>query len=247
MGLGDWLMASGEARMLHATTGRPVVIVDRRNRPQWHELFDGVPYLRRDHGPDTVRIFNAPGHRPYIAMKTPARWRWKTYSPTPAEIVFTPEELAFAQPFRGAVMIEPNVKAQGHTNKAWPRERWLQLVERIDQPMVQCVPQAMPALPPKVLKVITPTFRHACAVLSVARAFVGTEGGLMHAAAAVRTPAVILWSEFISPRITGYAGHLHIRHAGESCGSRRPCAGCAESMARISVDEVAQNLQEILR
>lgn len=240
-------MASGEARRLHAKTGRPVVIVDRSNRVQWHEVFDGLPYIKKRHALHTAKIVSASGQRPYIAGKTADRWTWRAYKPYPAEIAFTADEMEFARPYHGMVMIEPNVKAVGHANKAWVRERWGGLVEALAEPLVQCVHSFLtPGLPPKVLKVVTPTFRHALAVLSVSKAFVGTEGGLMHGAAAVGTPAVILWSEFISPDITGYATHRNLRHAGSPCGMRKDCPSCRASMEAITVDEVVANLKEIL-
>ena len=91
----------------------------------------------------------------------------------------------------------------------------------------------------------TPSFRHGAAVLAVSRAFVGTEGGLHHAAAALGVPAVVLFSEFISPDITGYATHRNIRHAGATCGARIPCSSCRASMEAITVDEVEKHLKEI--
>ena len=94
--------------------------------------------------------------------------------------------------------------------------------------------------------VATDTFRQALAVQSACRAYVGTEGGLMHGAAANHTPAVVLWSEFIDPSITGYAGMVNLRHAGKACGSRIDCPGCKKSMLAISVDEVVQSLKGIL-
>lgn len=240
-------MASGEARRLHAKTKQPVMIVRPNGMPYWHEMWDGLPYIIKRPGTGPYqRMLNCGGHRPYIASKSPERWTWRPYKPIPAEIVFTAEEKAFAEPFRGMVMIEPNVKNVGHDNKAWLPARWFGLsLDRED--FVQCVQAPQDALPAHVLKVITPTFRHAAAVLSVARAFVGTEGGLMHAAAAVGTPAVILWSEFISPEITGYSNMVNLRHAGKPCGNRLACAGCRKSMEAISVEEVVQALEGVLK
>jgi len=239
-------MAAGEARHVHEKTGKKVCIVDRGNRAQWIDLWNGIDYIlpRYEHG--AVRIVNTSGVRPYILAKLATRWKWKPYKPKPAEVKFTLDELRFAEPFRGLVMIEPNVKAIGHSNKAWIWRRWEQLVDAMpDTQFVQCSPGNGGQLFGTKLA-ITPTFRHAIAVLSVCRAFVGTEGGLMHGAAAVGTPAVILWSEFISPNITGYEMHRNIRHAGEACGSRLDCSGCRKSMAAITVDEVVDNLKEIL-
>jgi ADP-heptose:LPS heptosyltransferase len=143
-------------------------------------------------------------------------------------------------------MIEPTVKRNSHSNKAWVDSRWQELVDSMPGlKFVQCGPD--PALALRgVTFVPTPRFRIACAVLKHARAFVGTEGGLMHAAAAVDTRAVILWSEFIDPSVTGYANHHNIRHAGKSCGMRLPCPTCVASMEAISVNEVRTTLIEAL-
>lgn len=242
-------MCSGAARKLSRGGKTPVMIVGGDGRPRWHELWNGLPYIvKRSYGKPVLRMVNGGGIRPYIAKKTPERWVWKPYKPIPAEIVFTKAELAFAEPFRGMVMIEPNVKNIGHLNKQWLVPRWLE-VSKTRSDFVQCVSSPEQALPPHVLKVVTPTFRHACAVLSVAKAFVGTEGGLMHGAAAVGTPAVILWSEFISPEITGYDSPkiINLRHAGKPCGMRTNCPGCRKSMEAITVDEVVESLERLLK
>jgi ADP-heptose:LPS heptosyltransferase len=244
-------MASGAARKLHDANGLPVVIVARNGRAYWHEIWDGVPYIAKSITQTPInRLMNAPGARPYIASKTLKQWVWKPYKPTPAEIVFTPAERAFAEPYRGMVMIEPNVKAIGHDNKAWLTGRWLELAQRLhtQHKLVQCGPAD--SIGPWLMRATlapTPTFRHAAAVLSVCRAFVGTEGGLMHAAAAVGTPSVILWSEFISPEITGYDSMTNLRHAGKPCGMRINCPSCRKSMEAITIDEVVNALERVLK
>jgi ADP-heptose:LPS heptosyltransferase len=246
-------MAAGQARKLHKSTGLPVMIVGRDGRPRWSELWNGVPYIiHRAGGRQFVRLMNGPNVRPYVAGKTLKNWTWRAFKPTPAEIVFTPEEKAFAEPYRGLVMIEPNVKAIGHDNKAWLAPRWLDLVKLLETRSreavtVQCVPPsgASALSPDWITTATTPTFRHALAVLSVAKAFVGTEGGLMHGAAAVGTPAVILWSEFISPEITGYSTMTNLRHAGKPCGNRLNCLGCRKSMEAITVTEVIEALEKL--
>jgi hypothetical protein len=248
VGIGDALMAAGEARRMHKSNGLPVLIVDRRGRPTWYDVWEGIPYIvKRPGGRPFTRIVNGGGVRPYIAAKTPTRWTWKPYRPYPAELRFTPAEMAFAEPYRGMVMLEPNGKNIGHANKLWPMQRWAELVEQINVPLVQCVSEPGPHPGVKVLKVITPAFRQACAVLSVAKAFVGTDGGLMHAAAATGTPAVILWSEYTSPEIVGYSTMTNLRHAGAPCGNRLNCPGCRKAMEAITVAEVVTALKGILK
>ena len=254
MGLGDVILSIGEAKRLHAKTGKHVLILRPDGMPVKSDLFNGIPYLvRSKFNFDCVRMVNGPGARPYIANKTPTKWTWRAYAPTPADIVFTPAELAFAEPYRGAVMLEPHTKAIGHTNKAWNAISWQQLDTALHAlggaskvRTVQCGPAGTRLLLHTEF-VTTDTFRKACAVLSVCRAFVGAEGGLMHAAAAVNVPAVICFGEFISPRVTGYEKNANLFSGkGLGCGMRNNCAGCQAAMARITSTEVFTQLKSVL-
>lgn len=241
-------MAAGEARLAHEKTGRPVLITDPVGTPQWSEVFEGNPYILRKPfaAGGFVRVISSSGHRPYIAAKSAGRWTWKPYKPIPAQMFFTEAELAFAECCRGKIMIEPGGKQIGHKNKLWLRERWQELVDTTPLPFVQCGPAIGTKWLEGVDAVQTAAFRQALAVLSVCRALVTTEGGLMHGAAAVGTPAVVLWSEFIAPNVTGYAHHRNIRHATRTCGMRVNCPSCRKSMEAITVREVADALTEIL-
>ena len=249
-GMGDILMSMGEARGLHRRTRQPVLIVGRDGRPvQDHGLFHSIPYLlkRSPEDREFQLLVNGPGLRPYIAAKSSECWTWKPYRPQPAELVFTREELDFAEPYRGRIMIEPTIKACGHHNKAWPAANWHKLVDLLRAggiPLVQCAPKGVSPVADRVA--LTPTFRHAAAVLSLSAGFIGTEGGLMHAAAAVGTPAIILWSEYVAPEITGYDAHRNLRHAGQACGRRQDCHGCQASMEAITPDEVLDHLGELI-
>jgi hypothetical protein len=249
MGQGDILMSMGEAKRLHQRTGQKVLIVGRDNRPIKSDLFHGVPYILNQPTGDRspyLRLLNGPGVRPYIAGKTVERWRWRRYTPIPADLVFTLAELEFAAPFYGGVMVEPHVKPQAHRNKAWLSTYWQQLVLKDKKiPWVQCGPSGTRWLQ-GVKPAGTSTFREALAVMSVCRAFVGTEGGLHHGAAAVGVPAVVLWSEFISPEITGYATHMNLRRAGNPCGMRSECESCRQSMLTIGPEEVLTALKKVL-
>lgn len=233
-------MAAGEAKRTHLKTGKPVAICDRRGMPQWFPVWDGIPYIAKQRSAGTVTIVNGSGVRPYIVFKTPKAWKWQPYRPEPADYVVTPEEQRYAQPYRGMVMLEPNVKAQQHANKAWPFERWQALADELRARrimVVQCVPTGAKLLC-GVMGVETSEIRRAIGILASAKLFIGTEGALHHAAAAVRTPAIVLWSEFIDPSVTGYASQTNLRNADKPCGARLPCKGCEASMRAISVEQV---------
>jgi hypothetical protein len=248
MGYGDWIIATGQVREMYRRRQIPVLVVGAGQKPMWSEVFENNCKIIRRPTMSCQMLLNGSGIRPYIAQKTHDRWRWRPFVPPKGEINLTGDEASFGQAHGlGRVMIEPSIKKHTHDNKAWIADRWQSLVDSMpDVRFVQCGPDQSQSLR-GVEFVKTVTFRQACSVIAFARAFVGTEGGLMHAAAAFDTPAVILWSEFIAPTITGYAYQRNIRHAGEPCGWRIPCPTCRESMDKITVAEVRENLIEVLK
>lgn len=243
MGLGDWIMATAQIRALNEQTGKKVVVVDRLGRPRWSEAFENNPRLGPRGAPirDQVRLLNAGGARPYIQAKTDARWHWRVWDIAPGEIYLSVPERMFGEQARGAVIVEPNTKAPD-SNKAWPFDRWQAVVRALPVEWVQVGAPVSRRL--EGVRFIETTTRQAFGVLAAARLFVGTEGALHHAAAALGRPAVVLWSEFIAPQYTGYTSQRNIRKATDVCGSRLPCSGCRASMAAITVEEVAQAITE---
>lgn len=243
MGLGDWIMATAQARQMNEATGRPVLFTNPNGRISWSpEVFANNPRISRD-GAGADRIVNCPGQRPYIADKSDIRWTWQRWNIAPGELYFTDVERESASWVSGMTLIEPHTKVPGG-NKAWPFERWQAVVDAL--PDVEFVQVYRPGSP--ILKGVTgvqTTFREAAAILSHCAAFVGTEGALHHAAAALSIPAVVLWSEFISPEYTGYPQQTNIRHAGEPCGARQPCPSCRASMEAITVSEVVKAIKDL--
>ncbi len=66
MGIGDAIMAAGEARELHHRSKLPVVIVGPNGRPLWNPIWNGVKYIvPRPGGHPCGRLVNGPGARPY--------------------------------------------------------------------------------------------------------------------------------------------------------------------------------------
>lgn len=243
------MIAAGDARHIHKKTGSKIFIQRRDHKPQWFDVWDNIPYLVRRPTAGCEVIVHGAGQRPYIEAKTPEKWVWKRYSPHPAEIRFTPTETAFAAPHAGRVMIEPHCKNIGHDNKRYPFLRWLEVVRSMPETQfVQCGAGDLPWLmEPNVKHVVTPSFRHAAAVLAGSRALVSGEGGLMHAAAAVGVRAVVAYGGFISPEVTGYDMHKNLfTGEGLGCGMRTNCVHCQKAMARITPDEIVSNLKELL-
>lgn len=248
MGAGDWIMATSQIRAVNNKTGKLVVVIDHRGRRVWAEgIFNNNPRIADALTRTTVPLVNAAGSRPYIAGKTGLRWTWKLWDIAPGELFFSAKEqrtIAYHKGFiGGAVLIEPNTKAEG-SNKAWIWERWQAVADSGAARFVQVGPPGTRKLD-GVAFIETPTFRDALLVLAATRGYVGTEGGLHHAAAALKVPAIVLWSHFIAPQFTGYTTQTNIRHADGWCGLRVPCDECKASMEAIRVNEVVGAIARI--
>ena len=250
MGWGDELLATGQAKARQAAGDtRRVRILGADKQARWNELWDGNKRLVRpfEFG-DFLYIINGPGARPYIAAKSRQAWTWRDFTPTPGEIAFTAAELAFAARWQPDVIIEPTLKPRASPNKHWGEPAWRKFVALAAAEGIRLA-QLAPAphvVLPGVEWIATPDFRHAAAVLARARAYVGHEGGLHHAAAAVGVPGVVIYGGFISPRQTGYSMHTNLFTADEPCGMRVHCRHCERAMASIEPEQVLAALRQKL-
>lgn len=247
-------MSMGEAKRIHQRTGQPVLITDPRGMPVRSDLFNGVPYLIQKplRGERYQRHVNSPGHRPYIRLKTAERWYWNKYRPEPADVVLTVDERVFAQgAVRDFIIVEPNVKNIGHRNKDWGWGNWRDLVHLLgknapDLLLVQLTRPGDKVLP-GVREARVEGFRKALACIEQARLYVGPEGGLHHGAAAMRTPAVVIFGGFVSPETTGYDQHRNLFTGGEACGLRTDCPHCRKAMNAITPEMVLHEIKESLK
>lgn len=135
-------------------------------------------------------------------------------------------------------------------NKNWYPERFVEVALRL-QGKARVVQLGLPEDPdlPSDLDLrgrISP--REAAAAIASCKAAVCQEGYLMHAAAAVGTPAVVVFGGFIAPWESGYPWNVNLF-------SQLPCSPCwltdkcpyeKKCMQRISPDTVIQGVQEVL-
>lgn len=244
MGWGDDLMTTGIVKRAYARVGRPLCVGDGRIR--WSPLFDGNPKIakRAEHGALWVRSFE--GRRPYIdyANSTPEHYAWnREFRAEPGEIYLTRDELAPYARLAGYVYIEPNCKGEITANKDWGFDLWQTVVAKL--PEVRFV-QGQGRRLVGVEQVDTPSFRHACAALALCDGFVGTDGGLHHAAAALEKRAVIVWGGYAPPASLGYQTHVNLCAATRWCGSRAPCEHCRKALDAISVEKVVEAIRKMV-
>lgn len=241
MGLGDELMALGQARR----AGCKVRILDRHLEPRWHWLWEGAPYVARLGEPgDFPVIVNGPGARPYIDYRrsTKDRWVFTRWRPAPGE-VFGVGPAARAS---GRILIEPHIKATASPNKQWGR--WQELVS-----LHPDLPWAQPGNPGTrwldgVERLETRDFREACNLLAACATAVLPEGALHHAAAALGRRVVVLFGGYLRPSLTGYDSHINLAvDDPEAVGWRMKHRACARAWSRITPDTVRTAVDTVLQ
>lgn len=257
MGFGDQLIATGLARGLAAQGKRAAfgdghrIIWDGRSR----EVFLGNPNiasLGNEGGKNLVWIKFYKGYRGYNRA-TPERWVWNMdWRCTPGEMFFTEKEKTEGvAEGAGYILVEPNIenwKTGIVSNKDWGFEKYQDVVKQLledGHEVVQFSYDRGRRLE-GVRQVKTRTFRHALAVMSHARMYLGAEGGLHHGAAALGLPAVVLFGGWIPPQVTGYSTHINLSSGDWACGTLSPCAHCRKAMDEISVDLVYQSTRKCL-
>ena len=248
MGVGDWIMASVDAReAFKANCKKCVFRREETNETFWHEIFEGNPHIEKN--PKTGMTLNVlpnyPGRRPYFIGQRFGVVKWNDeFKAVPGDIYLTPEELATITLKGPYIVVEPNVKKEyGYSvNKDWGFDRWQTLIDRN-----KTLPWIQPIYPGArklqgIRKFETATFRIACALLKRSMFFVGTDGGLHHASAALGVPAIVIWGGFTSPKHLGYDSHINIHDGGEPCGNAKFCGHCRRTMKAITVERVEEQI-----
>jgi hypothetical protein len=251
MGWGDELMAAGQARSVHERTGKRVEIVDRWGQRRTHAMWLGNPKIARlDEKGDFEKVVNGGNCRPYHLGKNDQRWVFNPdFRATPGEIYFTEAEQEFAAAHPPRIVISATLKAKASPNKQWGRKRWVEFVRLAREAGHRLVElgEKNDARLPGAGFIPTPDFRTACAVLARAPAYVGHEGGLHHAAAALGVPGVVIFGGFTPVELTGYELHRNLGVGIEkACGMRLRCGHCENEMAKIEPAKVLAELEGVL-
>jgi hypothetical protein len=249
MGIGDWVLATAEARHYHEIYELPVVFANKNTgKVYWSEVFENNPKIVKEpkQGQQVVVVENYPGRRPYINLVTKERYHYNNSFFIEAGEIFLSEQEK-SRGIDGAVLVEPNTKTEMglSRNKAWPWERWQELVDSVKAPWVQMGPKGSKVLG-GVRFVETPRFRDTFPYINKASLVVTTDGAIHHATAALGKKAVVLWGGVASPDLLGYPTHVNIAHEDLPCGSIIDCGHCRDAMERITVEEVANAIQRLL-
>ncbi len=259
MGIGDSIIGSGIARDAWTKRGVKIAFGDGQ-RVIWDkhskQVFDNNPNIvfpgnERNSGKiEWVAYYK--GNRGYNTQGD-GHWIWNLdWRCKPGEIYLTHgEEAAGKRQGSGFVVIEPNVPwwKSSARNKDWGYSRYQQVVEELQamgRTVVQFVPPDGGQMLGGVKQIRAATFRDAVAVLKNAALYVGAEGGLHHAAAALGVKAVVLFGGFIPPSVTGYDSHVNLVGSDTFCGSFTTCVHCRAAMNAIPVEAVTNAVKGLL-
>lgn len=240
MGFGDDILVTGivkRAALKHP--GKKFAVGDG-TKIHWSPVFENNPHILKEIEPGCLWVRDFPGHRAYI--KASYDWGYEfneNHRASPGELFLSADDPGLG-PY---VYIEPNVKNTVIHNKDWGFENWQKVVDEL--PGVRFVQGAGRRLD-GVKQLDTATFLDACRLLLHAHLFVGTDGGLHHAAAALGKRAVVVWGGFCSPRITGYDSHTNLWSGAKSCGRLEHCEHCKKALSEITVDMVVAGIRKNL-
>jgi len=259
VGYGDNLMATGMARGA-AARGKRIAFGDGQ-AIKWDqhsaEVFRGnsnIAPAGSEGAQDIEWVDFYKGHRLYNQQDGARRWIWNMdFRPTPGELFFHKSEQVAAQRIEpGFVLIEPEVPAwkSCSVNKDWGAARYQAVADDLKDRGLRLVqfkhPKSKTSLA-GVSQFPTLNFRDSLAVMQRAALYIGPEGGLHHGAAAVETPAVVIFGGFIPPAVTGYDTHTNLTGgADEACGSLRPCSHCRAALDAITPADVVSAALERL-
>lgn len=256
IGVGDEIVAAGQAQRAFDADGRRVAICDSAGHPRWHPIWLGNPAIAH---PDCVvygdnRIVSGPGCRPYIVYPFNEQVGWTFNQAFHCRDHIAKIYLTEAERLRGVdarelygpyVLIEPFTK---HQNFRWPMDRWDALVKACpDLTFIQHThTDSIPVMGahPQVA-----TFRETCGLAAACDVYVRSESGMCHAAAALSVPQVTLFGGCMDPDVMGYYPKQTViadTGDGSPCGRWLPCTHCHQAMQRITVEQVIDAIRQQL-
>lgn len=251
MGSGDEIIGTGLARGF-SERGKLAAFGDGRKIlwSQWcKDMFANNPNIAlpgSESRADIEWVHHYKGHRAYNTLAN-GKWLWNyEFRVTPGEFFFSENEktLIASQRWLGDfIVIEPNVEWHKPVapNKDWGEGKYEELTRRLlerGHRVVQFIHKNSVRRLPGATTISLGRFRDAIATLSAARLYIGPEGGMHHAAAAVGIEAVVIMGGFIPPSVIGYDSHVNLTGGAEACGTIGACDHCKRAMQKITVDEV---------
>lgn len=276
MGYGDYLMMSGEFKALRRQFPHVAISVDYNleKHPFFVSIFQNNPYYKQHKAlvkdSRSNVIFLQPPGRSIWSMhhrdgKPYQIWNMD-FTSRPGEIFLTEDERAraqealigidnkvkvFLQPFGRNKTLVKDVPRDYAPNKLWPY--YGDLIDGFggDIAFINAIPEDNEFNFPKVKgahNIVCSSFRDACALLEACDLYLGNEGGMHHAAAALDKRGVVIFGNWISPKTTGYAIHdnVYVGDLNKPCGLMDECEECKRIMREIPTETIAEKVINVI-
>jgi hypothetical protein len=152
------------------------------------------------------------------------------------------------------IVVEPHTNAEWFGDlRSWSFENWVLLMKKTQDLGIRWIQVGLPQshLIPGAESICGQlSFRETAYLINQSMLFMGTEGGLMHAARAVGSHALILWGGLTPLSLTGYPDHQKVVSEEvecSPCGLKGNCPYQKKCMTGISVEKVENALRELVK
>jgi hypothetical protein len=244
LGLGDHIISTSIVRRAFEKVKKPVCIGDG-SVAEWSPVFENNPKIAREPYPGVSWVRTYKGARPYIERVEEERLVYKKhFRVEPGEIFLTDSEKHIFDGYENAILIEPNTKRLPLSkNKDWGIGKWQAVVDALPEFKFVQLKTGKYKLQ-GVEHIGSPGIRHGFSMVYKTRLFVGTDGALHHAAAALNKRAVVIWGGLASPENLGYGFHKNLWAGSKPCGSKTPCFHCQMELEKITVEMVVKAIKD---
>ena len=199
-------------------------------------------------------------------------WIYQPYFPVAGSIYFRQFELDGAKKELESrnidkfIYLNPMIKEPNQCNKQWGINNYNKLIEISDDSLkfVTCIPvssddklnklysEISDNLSSDIIQIKTKNVREALSILSHADLYVGNEGGMHHAAAALNLAGIVIRGHCVHPSITGYDIHTNYFYEDGTeknkygCGIYgRECEKCTYAMNKVFTPDIIY--EEVLK
>ena len=147
------------------------------------------------------------------------------------------------------VTIEPYSKTNYTPNRAYPFEKWQNIVNVLKNhvQVVQIGNESGPLLQNVIDYRGKTSFREAAILIGESELFLSTEGGLVHAATTVDTRSVVIITGYQDVRMVAYPQNININIGNhEPCGLKVKCDECFEEVNSHDEQEIVDKALDTL-
>lgn len=162
------------------------------------------------------------------------------------ELFITDEEMKFANKLKKDLgqylTIEPHSKLSYTKNRRYSFEKWQKVVNILSSKGVKFVQVGIEDRK-KLENVVDmrgkTSFREAAGIIKNSKLFVSSEGGLVHAANAVRTKSVVILTGYQSHKMVAYPQNINIDISSHGpCGLKVECDHCAKDVENHNEEDI---------